>query len=148
MNQLMDIITKLNLAGKTASEVVASLAENITTHSDSSPKNYADMVREHGLEAAEGILKALKNGGLEGAAAVYTGAGIDLSLDVTQNRLHVLAMRVPQLAEVCKQLKFAGRVTMQQWEASGLTSLPTEVAVIANAHLSENGWRNTRPNNQ
>lgn len=138
---LRSTIESLGLSGRAVESVVMALSATVVTHLDSTPKNYAAMVRAFGLTMAEAILKALKAAGLDGAAALYTGNGIDLSLDVTQQQLDALAVAVPQLADVCAALKAAGKRTAPQWQASGLSKMPTEDEIKeAMAELSVEQW--------
>ena len=125
------IIETLGLSSSSVGEISASLSETVVTHRDSTPKNYAEMVRSFGLVAAEGILQALTAANLHGAAAVYTGVGIDLSLDVSQQQLDALAAAVPQLAEACAAMKLIGRRTAPRWQASGLEQMPSDAEITA-----------------
>ena len=128
---LRTVIESLGMSASSVSEVSASLSASVVTHRDSTPKNYAEMVRSFGLVAAEGILQALTAANLHGAAAVYTGVGIDLSLDVSQQQLDALAAAVPQLADVCVELKLIGRRTAPRWQASGLEQMPSDAEITA-----------------
>lgn len=132
---LRSTIESLGLSGRAVESVVMALSATVVTHLDSTPKNYAAMVRVIGPTKAEGILKSLKSAGLDGAAALYTGTGLD------QQQLEALAVAVPQLADVCAALKAAGKRTAPQWQASGLSKMPTEAEIKeAMAELSVEQW--------
>jgi hypothetical protein len=132
---LASVIQSLGLADSTAAEIVEALIQTVVNRVDATPRTYGFIVREFGIEAAEGVLVALTAAGLNGAAATYVNVGIDLSHATAQAQLTALAAANPDIAEFCNTLKELGISHTEQWRKSGLASLPTteevEIALTA-----------------
>lgn len=138
---LANVIQSLGLTDSTAAEVVASLSQMVVNRVDATPRTYGFIVREYGLEAAEGVLVALTSAGLNGAAATYINPGIDLSHTTAQAQLTALGAANQSIAEFCSTLKELGISHTEQWRKSGLNALPTveevETALAAIASRQE-----------
>jgi len=120
----------MGLAGHSVGDVTAALSQTVVTHLDSTPKTYGACARAYGARVAEAIGDAMEAGGMKRAAILYVTEGIDLSLDDSQEGLTQIAESVPELAEVCEQLKSIGRVTAPRWQAVGLDALPSEAEIV------------------
>ena len=138
---LKNVIQSLGLAENTAAEIVEALGETVVNRVDATPRTYGFIVREYGLEAAEGVLVALTAAGLHGAAATYISPGIDLSHATAQAQLTALGAANPSIADFCNILKELGISHTEQWRKSGLEALPTtqeaETALAAIADRSK-----------
>lgn len=122
---LTNAIQSLSLTDSTAEEIVAALGETVVNRVDDTPRTYGFIVREYGLSAAEGLLVALTDAGLHGAAATYINPGIDLSHTTAQDQLTALGAANPSIADFCNTLKELGISHTEQWRNSGLDALPT-----------------------
>lgn len=142
MAELLDVIRLIGTE-KTSTEILGILDTTVVKSTDSLPRNYSDVVNLFGLEAAEGILQVLKGAGLDGAASIYTGRGIDLSLEVTQNQLTSIGTTHPEFSEICESLKNLGISRWKNYEKYGLTALPTEQDVSdALSYIGVLDWAN------
>lgn len=137
MTILANVLTSLGLSSvQSASEI---LGAEVVASTNSTRYNYADAVEMFGVTTAEAIKTTLEQAGMSGAAVLYCGQGIDLSLPATQTGLASLATLAPALADAFNRLAAIGVTRGPKWEVMGLDSMPTTEAI--QSALAENETR-------
>lgn len=118
---------------RSAADVLKSMQSAGEPFKDSERRDFTFVFGKfHSIQFAEAILAALKSSGMLGVADLYTGKGIDLSLDESQAFLTGLGNAQPQLKELCDELKRCGVRPQTKWqEVCGESPLPTIEEVAA-----------------
>lgn len=78
-----------------------------------------------GVELAEELYGAIVAAGMPGFAVTYASYGVDISDQLTRDKLDAIAIGFPSLAGLCIQLKAIGIQTMPRWQYIGLSEAPT-----------------------
>jgi len=136
MNVLAQTLQSQGLTGTSAEIVAALTVEHELPHVDDL-WSYSGVAAKYGESAAEGIAAAMTAAGLTTGVIVYATRGFDLSIDKTRGQLDAIAVDVPSLAGVCKDLKAIGRPTIPLWQHAGLSALPSEEEIaVAQAEIT------------
>lgn len=93
--------------------------------------SYSGVALEFGDLAAERLLSAIKEAGLEGAAQVYLTRGMQLSLPQVQDKLTAIGLAHPDLTSVCNELKEIGITHGTRWQKWGIA--PPTLAQVTTA---------------
>ena len=99
--------------------------------------SYSGVALRFGDIAAEGLLAAIQEAGLVGAAQVYLGRGIQLSLPAVQDKLTAIGLAHPELTTVCNQLKEIGITHGTRWRKWGMGAPTLEQIAAARQEPTE-----------
>jgi len=127
-------------AGLTDAEALAYGNETVVIGGTDELWSYSGVALEFGDVAAEGLLQAIQGAGLVGAAQVYLGRGMQLSLPQVQEKLTTIGQSAPALSALCAALKEIGITHGTRWQLLGVDQPTVEQIAAARAVNAFNEW--------
>ncbi|WP_010586423.1 hypothetical protein [Schlesneria paludicola] len=117
---LEQIFAQPEFDGMTDEQALAYGDDTIVIGGTAELWSYSGVAVMFGDVAAEGLLIAIQDVGLPGAAQVYLTRGMQLSLPSVQDKLSAIGGMFPALSSVCTALKEIGITHGCRWQQWGI----------------------------